>query len=279
MLRQSLYILEVLHSTACFFTLSPAFLARNWLPSRDGMKAITTSFKMDSTRLELQRCTGNTVTSPVLDLTPCGVPCLILVLPFRKGPIIRISPHELHVNDPAFIETAYRQDGIWHKYAWAVDAFAASGASIFTADHHVHKARRQPLGPLFSKARIAAHQDMIHRHLDKLCDRFSKFYHSNTQFNFGASITALARDVANDFILGKSYNSLEHEDFDIDMTIASQGGASMWRLTKHVRFVAPLMMSLPIDWVIKIADQRTKIFFRHLKVSPVADNTALLLIC
>ncbi|KAI1122292.1 cytochrome P450 [Nemania abortiva] len=77
------------------------------------------------------------------------------------GPIVRISPHELHVNDPLFFDVIYRQEGRWDKYAWIVDAFTARGSTIFVADHAVHKARRQPLSPFFSKARVATQQEML----------------------------------------------------------------------------------------------------------------------
>ena len=90
-----------------------------------------------------------------------------------KGPIIRISPHELHVSDPVFFDTLYRQDTPYDKYHWAVDAFAAKGATLFTTIHHDHMARRQQISPLFSKAKVASRQDLIHRHMDKLCRRVS----------------------------------------------------------------------------------------------------------
>ena len=85
----------------------------------------------------------------------------------------------------------------------------------------------------------------------------------------GAAVTAFARDVANDFILGKSYNSLDREDFDVVMLAASQGSGQVWRLTKFVRWVAPTMQAMPISWIMKAAGEEVKTFFRHLQVSEV----------
>jgi len=47
------------------------------------------------------------------------------------GPIIRISPHDLHIIDPAFFDTLYRTDGRWDKYSWAYDTFGAKSSTIF----------------------------------------------------------------------------------------------------------------------------------------------------
>ncbi|KAI1441145.1 cytochrome P450 [Annulohypoxylon stygium] len=105
-------------------------------------------------------------------------------------------------------------DGVWDKYDWSVDAFATQGAALLTPKHELHKARRQPLNPFFSKANVRNRQDMIDRHLGKLCDRIFAFAVSRETFNFGAAITAFARDVAFDFILGKNYGSLDKDDFD-----------------------------------------------------------------
>ncbi|RYP22145.1 hypothetical protein DL767_009119 [Monosporascus sp. MG133] len=154
----------------------------------------------------------------------------------QYGPIIRISPYELHVNDPAFYDTLYCQDGRWNKYDWAVDAFASKGAPLFTVDHNVHRARRQPLNPFFSKMKVASRQYQIRKHLHKLRERLSKFVVSRQTVNLGAALTAFTRDVANEFILSKAYNSLDRDDFDIAQLTASQGGGHIWRLSKHIRW-------------------------------------------
>ncbi|TGO10356.1 hypothetical protein BTUL_0137g00130 [Botrytis tulipae] len=165
------------------------------------------------------------------------------------SPIIRISPYELHVIDPAFVEKLYRQDGRWHKYSWALDGFSAGGAIVCTADHDTHKARRLPLSAFFSKVQVVNKQDLVYRNVQKLC----------------AATSAFTRDISTEFILGKSYNSLDKEDFDIEMTNVFQGSSHIWRITKHITWFGPTMKSIPIDWVIKVADDGTKAFFRYLK--------------
>ncbi|KAI1411477.1 cytochrome P450 [Hypoxylon sp. FL1857] len=181
------------------------------------------------------------------------------------GPIIRISPYELHVSDPAFFDTLYRMDGRWDKYAWATDAFGAKRSTIFGSDHDAHRARRRAIAPFFSKQNVVARQDLLRRNVDKLCRRISNF--AGSTFNLGAAISAFARDNANEFILGKAYNELDLEDFGIGLSIASQGAGVFWRTTKHVRWFGPALKAMPIEWAMKGADEGTKSFLRYLQQS------------
>ncbi|KAI1768599.1 cytochrome P450 [Hypoxylon sp. FL1150] len=142
----------------------------------------------------------------------------------QYGPIIRISPYELHVNDAAFFDTLYnRQEGVWHKYDWSVDAFATKGATLWTADHTLHKNRRLPLSPFISKARLSNQQDMIMRHVQALFDRLSDFAASQETH----------------------YNDIGKKDFDAGMVVAAQAGGLVWRITKFIRFFGPFMRSYP----------------------------------
>lgn len=180
------------------------------------------------------------------------------------GPIIRISPYELHVNDAAFLEQLYRQDGRWNKYAFTYDAFVTKGATICTADHDIHRARRHPLSPFFSKVKVAAHQDLIRGNIQKLCSRLDTFSESGTIVNFGAAISALTRDIANEFILGKNHNQLDCEDFETAMTNVFQNSNFMWRITKHVTWFGPLMLSIPPTWLMKVVDDGTKALLNYI---------------
>lgn len=181
------------------------------------------------------------------------------------GPIIRISPHELHISDPAFFEKLYRNDGRWHKYAWTYDAFGAQNSTIFCSNHEAHKAHRRAIAPFFSKQHAVARQDMLRRNLDKLCRRIDNL--SGTPFNLGAAISAFTRDSANEFIVGKEYNELDLDDFGVGLSIASSGAGSFWRITKHVPWFGPALKSIPPEWMMKVADEGTQSFFRYLQQS------------
>ncbi|KAJ4406179.1 hypothetical protein N0V82_010180 [Gnomoniopsis sp. IMI 355080] len=181
------------------------------------------------------------------------------------SPIIRVSPYELHVIDPAFFEKLYRQDGRWDKYEWTYAGFGALGSSIGTASHESHKARRQPLNPFFSKAKVAARHDIVERDVYKLCDRVAQFAARGNIVNLGTSSSALTRDVACEFVLNKKYDFLGREDFDIGMTNALQAGGHIWRITKHVPWFGPAMKSIPPNLLMKVADEGTKGFFRFLQ--------------
>ena len=137
-------------------------------------------------------------------------------------------------------------------------------ADLKRIDRDTHKRHRSAIAPFFSKANVAARQDILHRNIDTLCQRISGF--AGTAFNLGSAVSAFTRDNANAFIIGKSYGDLGAEDLGFPLTVASQGAGSGWRTTKHFRWFSPLMRSLPIDWVIRVADEPTKSFLHFLKV-------------
>lgn len=154
-------------------------------------------------------------------------------------------------------------DGRWDKYAWTYNAFGARDSTIFGSDHDAHKAHRSAIAPLFSKAKIDARQDIVLKNVDKFCERITGF--AGTTVNLGAATGALARDIANEFILGKKYNDLDADDFNYALSVASLGTGKFWRTNKFIRWYGPALRAMPVDWVNKTADQGTKSFVRFLK--------------
>lgn len=123
------------------------------------------------------------------------------------------------------------------------------------------------MNPFFSKARVTDHQDIIIKYVAKLCHRISSFAGSQEIMDLGAAATAVTRDIAYEYILGKNYDDLDQDDFNAAVVVAGQGSGSTWRLGKHVRWFIPFMQSLPKSWIMKIVDGAMQKFFEHLEVN------------
>ncbi|KAI1348475.1 cytochrome P450 [Xylaria sp. FL0043] len=186
----------------------------------------------------------------------------------KYGPIVRISPYELHISDPHFYEKIYTREGDWNKYTFTYNAFGAPLSTVCAIDHSVHKRRRAAVNPFFSKASVAAKSDIIQRLVDKLCSRVDEFADETdtAKLSLSAAISALTRDAATEFVLGKSYNSLESKDFNAGLAVLFQSSGGVWRITKHLPWYGPLLKSLPVPaWLVQRADEGVKSFFGFLK--------------
>ena len=170
------------------------------------------------------------------------------------------------MSDPGFYEKLYRQEGHWNKYNWSYDAFGAPHSAICTIDHDLHRRRRAPLNAYFSKANVVSRQEAIFNRVGRLLARIDAFAVSKSNFNLGVALSATATDVATEYILGRSYDNLDRTDFNQNMTNMLQGSGGMWRVTKHVRFLGPMMKAMPLSLLEKIGDPNVKAFVAFLKV-------------
>lgn len=182
----------------------------------------------------------------------------------KYGPIIRISPHELHVSDPAFFKQLYSHNARWDKYGWSIEAFGAPLATLHTVDFYEHKRRRAALNPFFSKVNIIHKQHVIETMVDKLCHRL-RTQPEGTEINLGNAISALARDIATEVLIGGSFNHLDVEDFHADLATLQQNAGEIWRTTKHIRWYGWLMQSIPRSIIDKMADKGVKTFLSYLE--------------
>jgi hypothetical protein len=79
-------------------------------------------------------------------------------------------------------------------------------------------------------------------------------------------ISAFTRDIANEFVTGKSYNDLDDETFASGLSFASAGAGVFWRTTKHFRWFGPTIRAVPVGWMARIADPATQEFLQFLQV-------------
>jgi hypothetical protein len=78
-----------------------------------------------------------------------------------SGPIIRISPNELHIDEPEYYEELYSSHKPRNKSEFFVNQFNFRETGFATADYKLHRTRRAAMNPFFSKQKVVRLQPML----------------------------------------------------------------------------------------------------------------------
>jgi hypothetical protein len=100
------------------------------------------------------------------------------------GPIIRVTPDEVHINDVGFLDTIYAPSTTHRdKYEYQLRALRVPGGVGTTPSYNVHKKRREALSPWFSKRNVTYFEPVIKEKVQQLCDKISKHEKDRTPAN------------------------------------------------------------------------------------------------
>jgi cytochrome P450 len=94
----------------------------------------------------------------------------------KYGPIIRMGPDEVHVNDPAFYNEMYtpnaRRRDKSRLWFWMVDSGQfGDGSTFMTMSHELHRLRRSGLNPFFSKRMVRELEPRVVKEVERLRER------------------------------------------------------------------------------------------------------------
>lgn len=185
----------------------------------------------------------------------------------KYGPVVRISPGEIHVRDSAFFEALHPGPGgrrthrdKWHR---ANRANGAPGSLASAGPHALHRARRAAVNPYFSRAAIAQLEaESIRAKVELLCERLREHVSpSSTRtgrgggeevVDVGAAMTALTLDVISEYCYGDCYDCLRDPAFAPQWKRAMQGGFESTNVTKHFIWLLRLVNSLPAWLAVKM---------------------------
>ncbi|KAI4962195.1 hypothetical protein J4E86_001227 [Alternaria arbusti] len=169
---------------------------------------------------------------------------------FVTGPIVRVSPNEVHIQDPTFYDTLYAQSRHSDKLKHLEHRFNNEMSSFATAEHSLHRLRRSALNPFFSKRKITQYSPHVQSHMDRLCNRIdSGFVANGKTMNLNNMWGAFTSDIVVGYCLEKPYDFILNPDF------RAQFSDAMVDLLDPVHFITQfpwMIRSLKLlpDWLV-----------------------------
>jgi cytochrome P450 len=121
----------------------------------------------------------------------------------------------LHINDPEYLDQVFGTAGKRRdKYKLTPNGLAMTGAAIGTIPHDLHRNRRAPLNPYFSKQSIQRLEPILQRTLKKVLGRLAQNAKSGEPLGMQLLYAATTSDIISDYCFGQSSNNLDREDLN-----------------------------------------------------------------
>ncbi|KAL8976366.1 MAG: hypothetical protein Q9205_007610 [Flavoplaca limonia] len=168
------------------------------------------------------------------------------------GPIIRISPYEVHISDPEWIDQVYPGSHIrTEKYPWSQKMFGLKHGFFVTFDHDLHRIRRNAFAHYLSKASLQRLEPGIQSVVDTMVRRLHEVKGTGKIINCFDLFGSLTGDIIGQYAFAQSYGFLEDPNFsphwhDILMDV-SKGS----HMLKQFGFMLPMMKAMP-EWMVKL---------------------------
>lgn len=168
----------------------------------------------------------------------------------RTGPIIRVTPREIHIKDSDYYDEIYSGAARKrNKDGPAVRQFDLDGSAFSAITSELHRERRSAINPFFSKQAISQIETDIKKSLDQFNQHLSRAYKTGRIVSLDAGFSALTSDVILQYAFGFNGGNLEQEDFNEHI----RDGIIHLFTSGHIAYFFPvlpaIMSSLPISWV------------------------------
>ncbi|KAI4231772.1 MAG: hypothetical protein L6R40_007629 [Gallowayella cf. fulva] len=133
----------------------------------------------------------------------------------QYGPIIRINPSEIHINDPQayhsiYVEASQRKS---HRWSFPVSGVDLPGILGLTIDHDLHRKRRSALNPFFSKQQVLRLEPVINENISNLCRRMNEYKGVGKTINLNCAYSALAGDLVTQYCFARNHAAVDEPDF------------------------------------------------------------------
>ncbi|KAI6821857.1 hypothetical protein KC340_g12656 [Hortaea werneckii] len=124
------------------------------------------------------------------------------------GPIIRITPEEIHIKDSSFWDELFVKHPKASRYSSTASRFGNDDSMFAVADAGYHRMLRAPLNPFFSRRAIIDQQSLVQEKCNVMLEGMTKVKDIGTVFKVTDAFAAFAGDVISQYSFGFSYGQV-----------------------------------------------------------------------
>ena len=145
------------------------------------------------------------------------------------GPVVRITPDEVHLSDPDNYEVIYSVGTKYAKSPQFYDGFGIGYSTFSTGPNSVHRVRRSRLDPFFSRRNVINLEHIVQSRAEKLTKLISAKLERKEAVDMHHAFRAISVDVITDYAFGESYHLLDTADLGRGFFEMVNGiGPTMW---------------------------------------------------
>ncbi|KAJ4390102.1 hypothetical protein N0V93_007575 [Gnomoniopsis smithogilvyi] len=196
----------------------------------------------------------------------------------KYGPLIRISPDELHCADVDFSDEIFAiGTRKRNKPAHQVNGTVLTIAEFGTIDHDLHRSRRAPVAKFFSRSNVAQLEGEIKEFVQLLCDKLLR--ESGRQpVELKAAYSCFTADVVSSYAFGQSIGFLNQPLFTPNFKESTESALK----TCHVFRWFPILKNLdklattfvdylPADLALLVRTMQIELPERIVKIRDAVD--------
>ncbi|KAL4947493.1 cytochrome P450 [Aspergillus filifer] len=184
-----------------------------------------------------------------IDLWYNNFPDVLANMHKKYGPIVRVTPWEISINDPDYYNEVYVTAG---RRRTNFDAGPRSGLGMqdaisITEDHDTHEMRRKAVANFFSRQNVTRVESRIHNEARLLDAKLHKLKGTGTIVPLDHAFTAFTGDLVGQFTCGENPQLVEGPDFTPQWHKSLYSVLDVVPLFRHIGWLSYLAKFVPVS--------------------------------
>ncbi|PVI05615.1 putative flavonoid 3-hydroxylase [Periconia macrospinosa] len=189
------------------------------------------------------------------------------------GPIVRITPNEIHVKDSSWEKVLYTSysKGVRNKYPPAAAMVGLPNDVFGTIDQEHHHRRRTAINAYFSRKSVEQAEPILHGFLDIFCKKIQDRLENNGYIKMNVIALALTADTSSKYAFGKDLGLLEDDNKALNWYKTNKALATMIPTVRQFPWCMPLSLKIPVELIRILSAEFARVLdLRHMYTPPQA---------